>query len=232
MRVVSHNPLHRLAKIAGVALLCLLGIWGGYKSGGMKAELDMTYLESLESIKRANAAEIRDLRDSLVASGLAREVDQQTAQELRRSIETLHGDIASLSDEVTFYKSLMAPSSLLRGLQIAEFTLAPTEHADQFTFHLLLTQVETRRDWIQGSVQLAVYGRDEQVLSLTEIAAGDTYPLQFRFRYFQDLSGVITLPADFEPESVIVTARRRGANTADLSKTFAWIMLGAGGKGV
>ena len=82
--------------------------------------------------------------------------------------------------------------------------------------------METRRDWIQGDVELVVRGRDEQVLSLTEIAVDDTYPLKFRFRYFQDLSGVIALPEGFEPESVEITARRRGAKADDLTRTFAW----------
>ena len=57
-----------------------------------------------------------------------------------------------------------------------------------------------------------------------EIGEPETYPLKFRFRYFQDLSGVITLPPGFAPQTVEVVARRRGAKTADLSRTFAWMV--------
>ncbi len=222
MRVVTHQPWQRALLTVGVAATCALGIYGGYWLGQAKAGLDRTYAESLESINTASIGEIGRLNDALVEAGLAREVDLQTAQELRESIKGLRGEIAALTEEVTFYKSLMAPSSLPRGLQIAEFDLLPTGERNQFSFHLLLTQVESRRDWIQGDVRLSVHGRDEQVLSLTEIAEADNYPLKFRFRYFQGLSGTITLPGDFEPESVVITARRRGTNTADLTKTFAW----------
>ncbi len=90
--------------------------------------------------------------------------------------------------------------------------------------------MESRRDWIQGDIRIAVRGRgtgaeaaDEQVLSLTEIADLDSYPLKFRFRYFQDLSGVITLPLEFQPISIVVTAQRRGTNAGDLERTFTWI---------
>ena len=124
----------------------------------------------------------------------------------------------------------MSPSSVARGLQIAEFDVSVTRELNQFTYHLLLTQVESRRDWIQGDIRIAVRGRrlgaqagDEQVLSLTEIADLDSYPLKFRFRYFQDLSGVITLPLEFQPISIVVTAQCRGTKAGDLERTFTWI---------
>lgn len=226
LRVVSHHPFYRLFWGLGVAVICGLGVAGGYWFGGAKSNLDASYLESLEAMQTANSEQIAQLQARLVAAGLNNEVDSQTAQQSRETIKTLRDQIAALSDEVTFYKSLMAPSSVARGLQIAEFEIVPTADKKQFTFHILLTQVESRRDWIQGEVDLLVRGGKEQVLSLTEIAAADTYPLTFRFRYFQDLSGIINLPEGFEPESVEVTARRRGANATDLTKTFVWTEAG------
>lgn len=222
LRVVSHHPLTRLGWSLGVAVIVVAAAFGGYWMGTAKAELDTTYVASLEAMRQADASRISRLQEELVAAGLNRDVDAQTAQELRETIKSLRDQIGDVTEEVTFYKSLMAPSSLVRGLQIAEFEIQPTPEDNQFVFHLLLTQVEARRDWIQGNVELTVRGSGEQVLSFTEIAEEDTYPLSFRFRYFQDLSGVITLPEEFEPESVQITARRRGANADDLTRTFAW----------
>ena len=222
MRVVTHHPLQRLLLGGGVAAVVAVAAVGGFWLGSAKAGLDADYVRSLEVLKQANAEQIAVLRDNLTAAGLNREVDAQTAQELRETIKSLRDEIGAVTEEVTFYKSLMAPSSLARGLQIAEFEVEPTLQENQFTFHVLLTQVETRRDWVQGDVSLRLRGRDQQVLSLTEIAEAETYPLKFRFRYFQDLSGVITLPEGFEPESVEITARRRGAKAADLTRSFAW----------
>jgi hypothetical protein len=131
---------------------------------------------------------------------------------------------------VTFYKSLMDPSSVERGLQIAQFELVSNEDSNQFSFHLLLTQMEARRDWVQGDVRVDVRGRaaheggagEEQVLSLTEIAEVDPYPLKYRFRYFQDLSGVLVLPTGFLPDAVLVSVNRRGNRQDNLQRTFAW----------
>ena len=233
MKVVSHHPWRRAAMGLAVGGVTLLAALGGYWFGLQRAALDRTYVTSLERLNAANRDTIAGLNGRIVEADLAREVDQEAARALRDSITALRDELAGLKEEVTFYKSLMSPSSLTRGLQIAEFELLDTEEDGQYAYHLLLTQVEARRDWVQGNVKMEVHGQQrggegsgELVLPLTEIAESDTYPLKFRFRYFQDLSGVITLPEGFEPGSVVITVVRRGANAADLTRSFEWLVSG------
>ena len=61
---------------------------------------------------------------------------------------------------------------------------------------------------------------EDVVLSLTELAKVDAYPLKFRFRYFQDFRGELHLPDGFQPKSVVVTAVRDKGG--DVQRTFAW----------
>ncbi|NIP16062.1 MAG: hypothetical protein GWM88_15560 [Pseudomonadales bacterium] len=231
VRVVAHSPRRRMLMALIVALVCAGGAAGGFYLGESKAGLDVAYVEALERLDQGNKAEIAELRSRLVDADLARNVDSEAARELRDDIRALRDEVAGLQEEVTFYKSIMAPDSIERGLQIAEFQITPGEMVNEFTYHLLLTQVEARRDWVQGTVTLDVVGRRtldpsredvELVLSLTEIAKIDTYPLSFRFRYFQDLTGSMKLPDEFLPEAVVVTARRRGARSERLQQKFAW----------
>jgi hypothetical protein len=235
MRVVAHRPRQRLFMLMLFSLVALGGSLGGFYLGNAKSGLDMTYVDALEELDSANSAQIVELKSQLVDAELAREVDGQAAAQLRENIKQLRDEAAGLKEEVTFYKSLMAPSSIERGLQVAEFELSATEEVNQFTFHILLTQVEARRDWIQGDVRLQVRGRhrpdgaaqyEELVLSLTEIADIEPYPLKFRFRYFQDLSGMLTLPTGFLPEAVVVTAVRRGSRSDNLQRAFEWAVRG------
>ena len=164
-------------------------------------------------------------------------MEKEATLALKADIRVLKDQVAALTEEVTFYKSLMAPSSLAKGLQIADFELTAMEEEGRFTFHLLLTQVETRRDWVQGEATLEVEGRmsetggsdsatvsGQRVLQLTEIGEDDSYPLKFRFRYFQDLTGVISLPRGFEPERIVIKAGKRNAQA--LSRTFDWTVAG------
>ena len=211
--------------------------WRPYQLGRATAELDDTYLSSVERLNQAHLTTIEQLEARLVESDLTRDVEQEATLALKEDIRVLKDELAALTEEVIFYKSLMAPSSLAKGLQIAEFELTAMEEEGRYQFHLLLTQVETRRDWVQGEASLEVEGRmsetggtdsatenRERVLPLTEIGDDDSYPLKFRFRYFQDLTGVISLPPGFKPERIVVTAGKRNAQS--LTRTFDWTVAG------
>ncbi len=241
VRVVSVHPWRQALFLLAVVLLILLGSVGGYRLGRATAELDDTYMASVERLNRANRQTIADLEAKLVDADLTRQVDGEAAQSLKESIRGLKDQVAKLTEEVTFYKSLMAPSTLERGLQVADFELSSLEEAGRYRFHLLLTQVESRRDWVQGDIALEIHGRAdpdstaggdsatgtvERVLPLTEIAEEGTYPLKFRFRYFQDLTGVIRLPPGFTPEQVVIRAGRRGASAEAVNRTFDWTVAG------
>jgi hypothetical protein len=231
-RVVAHRPLVRAISLVGVALVVVAAAAFGYWLGMARSELDRDYLLALEIRERVQRDRIESLDGELANSRLAQTVDAQAASSLRDTISDLHDRVAGLREEVTFYKSLMAPSSIERGLQIAEFDLRRGELDNQFTYHLLLTQAEQQRSWLQGDVRLEVQGvradtsgqSVEEVLPLTELGDVDDYPLPFRFRYFQDLSGTVTLPDGFRPRTVRVLATPKGTSAERQERSFDWIV--------
>ena len=230
VRVVPHRPVRRALVLTAFALIVAGSAGGGYYLGRSVADLDRKYLASLEELERDNATQMQRLREQLIDAQLNRQITVEASAALREDIVRYREEAAGLEEEVTFYKSLMAPSSVERGLQIAQFELTEVEDSNQFSYHLLLTQMEARRDWVQGSVRVDVRGRstsavsvdEERVLSLTELAEVDPYPLKYRFRYFQDLSGVMSLPAGFLPEAVDVTVDRGGSRQDNVQRTFDW----------
>ncbi len=244
VRVVPHQPWRQGLSIAAVVLVCFGGALGAYQLGRSTAELDEVHLASMQRLYDASQRTIEQLEAELIESDLSRGVQEEATQALKQDLRMLRDEVATLTEEVTFYKSLMAPSSLAKGLQIADFELTALEEPGRYRFHLLLTQVESRRDWVQGEAEVVVEGRMKggepaqtggsetatvngpMVLPLTEIGEGDSYPLKFRFRYFQDLTGIISLPRGFEPERIVVKAGRRGASTQPLSRTFDWAVAG------
>ena len=174
--------------------------------------------------------QVTELESQLVDAELNAEVQRAAGGSLREDLANMRNEVARLQEEVTFYKSLMAPGSLAEGLHVSEFDVRPTQVEQQFAFELLLTQVALRRSYIGGAVRLDVIGSydtadadkeiDEAVLSLTELGELPTYPLKFRFRYFQDIQGLMTLPAGFKPDRVLVTANQTGKEA--LQVTFPW----------
>ena len=61
----------------------------------------------------------------LADAQLAADVQGSAAVALRRDLTELREQIARLREEVTFYKSLMAPGSVSQGLQLSELEIRP-----------------------------------------------------------------------------------------------------------
>lgn len=219
------RALLRLALVAVVLAAVALGYW----LGGRTAAVDRPYLDALERLKASQERVIAQLNSELVDARLGQTVDQQAAQTLRELVSELRSEVAGLQEEVTFYKSLMAPSTLTKGLQIADFQVFGAEDGSEFAYQLLLTQAQVRRDWVQGSVRLSVRGsaaegtdRSERVLSFAELDAEGTYPVKFKFRYFQNLTGRIRLPEGFEPDEVLVAVTPTGRGREAVERGFPW----------
>ena len=168
-----------------------------------------------------------ELDAQLIDAQLNLTVLREASNSLREDLTEELSKSARLEEEVTFFKGLMSPSSLTKGLQVAELELVALPESGEYNFQLLLTQVALRRGFIAGDVRLDVIGRyaddaqgGEAVLSLTELAALEAYPMKFRFRYFQDLTGNLALPDNFAPTRILVTANQSGKEPLQVS--FPW----------
>ena len=65
---------------------------------------------------------------------------------------------------------------------------------------------------------------EQVVLPLTEMTHVESYPLGFRFRYFQDFTGSLVIPPGLKPAQVVVTAASSGKGAKRVQKTFDWAL--------
>ncbi len=207
---------------AAAVALCVVAFLGGRRV----ADVDLTYMNALRTINEASEERLRVLNARLVDADLRNRVHDEVTQRLQNDVKSFRDRIAALEEEVAFYQALMAPSSVKQGLQIAEFQVSAGRGRGEFEFEILLTQVAQQRSWISGDVEMTLQGLSEggaeQVLSLTDISDADPYPLPYRFRYFQDLSGTMRLPAGFEPRSVTIRAKAQKGRDAAHERIFEW----------
>lgn len=229
LQVVPYRPVRRVLLLVLLALTVIAAAALGFVLGRHTGELDRVYLNALEVQSAALGAQLDRMARELADVRLTQQVDAQAAQSLRDTIQELRDELGGLREEVTFYKSLMAPSSLERGLQVAELTVDRSAGAREYGWRLLLTQAAERRDWVQGGVEVVVEGTRgagganvEEVLALTELAQLDVYPLKFKFRYFQNLTGALTLPEGFVPRAVLVTVKPTGRGAEPVVRRFDW----------
>jgi hypothetical protein len=110
-------------------------------------------------------------------------------------------------------------------LSIEQLDLAPAEEARTHDFRLVLTQLGDNRAFLDGQVQIRVTGQrgdNEVTLSNDVLSAGSE--TRFRFRYFQELTGRVELPKNFDPTDVNVKAVATGRRQARAEREFNWTL--------
>ena len=167
---------------------------------------------------------LRSARNELALHRTGTEVSQQAQEQVRSEIRDLRGQLAELEEAVAFYKSVMAPGSVEQGLRIEKFDLAATSTEGEFAFRLVLTQVGDNRNNIAGDVLLklaARKGEKTMQLSGSDVLAEGS-ETRFRFRYFQELTGKLRLPADIVPEQITVEAINSARRNQKTEKAYIW----------
>ena len=228
-RLVPHRPARRLAMLV-LLLLVVASVAGlGYWYGITRSELDASYLKTLIRRDRANEVRIVELRSQLVDAEFARSVDQQAAESLRETITALRDEVAALREEAALYRNMLDPGSAEQGLRIAELELSVAPGSRRYHYHILLTRLDAAREVVSGSLEVQVQGvalmensSRLRMLSLADLVDLDEYPIPFRFRYFQGLSGVMTLPPDFEPGSVLIRLLPAAGGDETVRREFDW----------
>lgn len=206
--------------LVGTAVIGVVCLIIGFALGQDKVVSDRISNALLGKDLAQSRARVVELEADLIDARLNVDVQHAASNALREEMASELEKSTLLTEEVTFYKGLMSPSSLSKGLQVEELEITRSAGERQYSFKLLLTQVALRRSYIAGDVRVDLIGESEAVRSLTELGVLKAYPLKFRFRYFQDLAGRITLPVDFVPVRILVTAQQNGKETIQVS--FPW----------
>ena len=95
--------------------------------------------------------------------------------------------------------------------------------------HLIGERVAHHEAWVACSaaqVYQAPFGKQDDAVSelgLAAVTKSGTKSLEFRFRYFQHLTGVITLPDGFTAHKVELTVRATGKKAPEpVAEVFDW----------
>ena len=225
MMVVSRTPVRRLLSVVAVAGTVAAAALAGYLLGVRQSGVDRDHLEYIEGRAGVLELELEGANRQLADANLGREVDRRALAIHRDEMTELRATVGQLREQLAFYRRLMDGSSPESNLQIADFELIGAEGTDSYRFRVLLTRPTEDGERIRGHLKLEVAGLRagrEQVLALPEISDMGRYPLEFRFRYFQRLSGSLKLPDDFLPLRVTVRLTSRGEGATRVERTFAW----------
>lgn len=230
LSLVRYDPWQRfwravyfLLFIAAVAAGCFFG--GQYASlkevKALGAERDQLQLQIVEADK-----EIRTFRQRVGALEKGGEVDRQATEGIRQTVKSLKAQVATLEEEVSFYKGIMAPSGQDKGLRISKIDIQPTDQAGQFRYSIMMTQVADNSSYIKGLAAVNFIGLENgkrKIIPLREVDNKiNELGVKFSFRYFQEVAGAVTMPATFKVEQVQVVLQSTGSKAQRVEDTIEW----------
>ncbi|MDZ4079698.1 MULTISPECIES: DUF6776 family protein [Hydrocarboniphaga] len=239
--ITRHRPWMRAAAVAGAA--ALLAIAGfmlfAYARTSTVREFKQTRseLEQLRDERRTLARELRtaksenaELRQQVVYAERSQQIDGQACESVKESLAGLQAEAADLREQIAFYRGVMSPDVGKAGVRVLEMRMTPQAQANLWRYDLVLIQSMRQEKRVAGQTRIAVLGSQggqQKRLDLSSLLnSGENLPA-FAFKYFQEFSGVFTLPKDFRPIRVMVSLVVDGEGSPPVEEEFDWSKIQA-----
>lgn len=227
--VVPHRPGHKFKQalifVVSLTVVAAAGFFVGESQ--LASQFDEVSEERdnlLQELQRLGDSEA-GFRQQVAILERGRAIDSQAQQAVQATIKTLEQTANQLKADVTFYKNILAPADNTKGLQIQKLEITETSGTKRYAYKIVLTQVANNKQYISGVVAVNFIGSiqgKKEILPLRDISDVEELGIKFKFRYFQDIAGELTLPDDFTPEKIQIVAQASGKKNTRVEQTFDW----------
>ena len=179
--------------------------------------------------RELNSMKERLERSSARESILEREADvlRQANRLLREDESERQAELGRLQSELEFFRRLAGTGGARSGLDVYRIEILPTDSARVFRFVLTLTQNIRRASIVSGRAGLELEGTMEDrpvTLDWPEISEGRVAEPAFRFKYYQQVEGYLTLPDGFSPTRLRISLEAKGQGKP-LIRNYDWYEL-------
>ncbi len=227
--VKAHRPW-KSKFIWGIAILALLiGGWTLFDYGRFLAGYDSrdtgNEIEGLLDTQAHLEKRIEGLREDKAVLQRAAQIERKAYNELDTTLKILQAEILEHKEELAFYRGIVSPKDSSSGLYLQNFLLTQNGETRSYRYKVVLTQVLKNSRLISGKVKLQFDGLLEgasKILKLKEVTAKKTKDLNYRFKYFQNVDGVVEFPEGFSLLRVNVQILPRGKQRDMIEKTIEW----------
>ena len=227
--VKAHRPW-KSKFIWGIVLLVLLiSGWtlfdyGRYLAGYDSRDTD-NEIEGLLQTQAHLEKRIEGLREDKAVLQRAAQIERKAYNELDTTLKILQAEILEHKEELAFYRGIVSPKDSSSGLYLQNFYLTQNGDTRNYRYKVVLTQVLKNSRLINGKVKLQFDGLlngESKILDLKEINAKKVRDLNYRFKYFQNVEGVVNFPEGFSLLRVKIQILPRGRQRDMIEKTIEW----------
>jgi len=223
------------AAIAGGLGVVLLAAWWVYDVGKLRGVVELKSLRTEHAVLQKRHAkalrENRKLRDKVAILERSSQIDRQAAQDVRADLGELEEALQASREEIEFYRGIISPGDVKSGLRVHRFSLESGTAAGEYHYELVLTQLKRNEHHVSGVVEWKISGQmqgEPADLALADVTRPAVEQLKFRFRYFQNIAGSLTLPENFEPEQVTLQIKPEGKGKPEpVEQVLDWPATGS-----
>ena len=210
--------------VTSVVLASLMfGAWGLWRVWAPEPADARAQIAERDRRLAAQKEVIEELQQRVATLSRSDQISRDANRELQGTLGERDEEIAALRADVDFYERFVGATAQRRGLAVHQLGLQPRgDNAWHFT--ATLTQNLNRGVINRGDLRVAVEGtRDGRLLALDWQALRQdpaAAPVDYSFRYFQQVEGDFVLPAGFRPVKVTVRLQPNGGS--EVKQSFDW----------
>ncbi len=154
------------------------------------------------------------------------ELNARTVEEVRQELLISEQKITDLEKDVEFYRGLMAPAEMQRGVRFHEFKIKFDALTEQYNLNAVITNAGGKGNVIKGMMNmsvLALVNGKQKTLSLSALPDFEgAEPVKLRFRFFQNINLSFSLPRDVYPVSLVVSSNVKNLDQKPFKAQFEW----------
>jgi len=221
--VIKRWTLNQFAVAAIVILLTVLIFFiSGYLLGNTDGISLKNEKEQLNKTVEQLTQQLDENQRQLVKLTQISKVDQAANIHAGNSMDTQQQQIRELQRELNFFRSIMAPEESLKGLQVSRFSWQQQEQ-NTVSWQISLIQAGSQGRSISGFINIELVAtQDDKPVILPFINEDKSERFNFRFRYFQHLTGSLKLKDGMVPSSVKIVAYPTLKGQPIIEKQFPW----------
>jgi len=230
--IKPHRPRQRLLAAFGLLAVVTVAVAVAFHYGSWQSIADSMgaasgkrgIMDDYVEMKRVNEA-LADQNAKLTRSV---EIDRHARTDYQKTVSALQSEIADLKLELAFYRDIVASAEADKGPLVRGFKLRDYGGEGRFQYRLVLTHVNKDDKVANGRVDVEIRGREggaKRRLALVDVAEPDSSELDFNFKHFRRIEGVLQLPDNFAPEEVRVAVYEDGRKKSTFNKTYNWAKI-------
>jgi len=219
----SNLPRWQLFALPAVAVMLAVFFIGKYFVADelifANYHVDALQLDLQAAIDRLEAEKIQ----KIIAEREA-DVLRQANALLRNSERKRQDEIASLKADLAFYRKLGGASGSQAPLAVHHMELQQTRSPWVYRLVITLTQNLRWASVVSGRIELSVDGIHNDVaahLGDKQLLAETADPMKFRFKYFQQIERLITLPEGFAASRLTIRLKS-GSLRTPVEQSIQW----------